>query len=57
MFTLYFNYIGKDIAVKDVWGFGFSPKGRMFYVKVKENDKLITHSYYSKYVLNLMFSV
>lgn len=56
MFNLYFNYLGKDIALKDCRGFWFSPKRRMFNVEVKENGKLVTRSYFSKYVLNLMFS-
>lgn len=56
MFKVYFNYNGKDIALYDCYGLSFSPARRNMYVKVKENGRLITHSYYTRLVQNLMFS-
>lgn len=56
MFKLYFNYNGKDIALKNCYGFLFSVGGRRMYVKIKENGHIVTRTYYTKLVENFMIS-
>lgn len=56
MFKLYFNYYGCDLSVKNCFGLSFSPAGRIMYVKVKKNDRIVTESYYTRDVSNLMFA-
>ena len=55
MFTLNFKYNHKCITLANCYGLSFSPAGRVMYVKVKSNGRVITQSYCTKFVT--MFSL
>lgn len=55
MFKLRFKYNGNPIEILDCYGFSYSPSGRIMYVKYKKDGRLITQSFYTKFVFGLNF--
>lgn len=55
MFKIRFYYKDKVIDIADCYGFLYSPAGRNMYVKYKKDGRLITQTFYTKFVGELGF--